>query len=343
MAILSLILSTTAVYAQQERIELPRTDMGVRDVMKTIQQQSHYIFAYDERVFDVIRTVHSPSTVASVGELLELITEGAGCSWVISGSYIVIHVSPGESSGPARTSAADPRTNDKYRQSGLSVDYDVRPQQSSETSTAPQPVVYVPVMPPVDLSGSFSDWHDPDTYSPIRNALPRGAIKTDLLYGAATLTPNIGFEVGLDARSTIELTWGWNQWNHEGRRRDNKKLNHGLARAEYRRWFCERFDGHYLGANVFGAKYNVGGYDVPNLFERKFRYEGWAIGAGVNYGYHLALTPRLGVDFHVGVGVMRYDHTRFECVRCGTEIDRPSGVWFGPTRAGIDLVFMLWK
>ncbi len=118
-------------------------------------------------------------------------------------------------------------------------------------------------------------------------------------------------------------------------------MNHGIARLEYRRWFCERYNGHFAGVHLFGVKYNVGGYDIPALFDRAFRYEGSAFGAGLTYGYHLPLSGRWGLEFHVGVGVARFDHKQFECVRCGEAIDHPSGFWFGPTRAGIDLVFIL--
>lgn len=341
MPVLSLLLlTTTVVRAQQERIELPHTNMSVREVIKTIEQQSDYLFAFDGRAFDITRTVQAPSTGASVGELLKLITDGTDCSWLVSASYIVIHHSNRPTPVSTSAPAPEPRTSDVYTPSDYFVDaFGTRPPQSSEPAVEPA----APPLPVVseEIPDPFSAWSNPDTYSPIRHALPRGAIKTDLLYGATTLTPNIGFEMGLSTRSTLEFTWGWNQLNHE--RSGERKLNHGLARAEYRRWFCERFDGHFVGGHIFGAKYNIGGYGVPGLFEKESRYEGWAFGAGVTYGYHLALARRWGLEFHVGVGVTWFDHTRFECVRCGTKLDRPSGVWFGPTRAGVDLVFMLWK
>ena len=38
------------------------------------------------------------------------------------------------------------------------------------------------------------------------------AIKTNLLYGAYTYTPNLSLEVGLGKRSTLDLGGGYNPW-----------------------------------------------------------------------------------------------------------------------------------
>ncbi len=342
------LLAVTGVHGQNGRVNLPGTSMTVKQVMESVLEQTNYLFAFDGRTFDTSRIVRTDATEASVEELAELITDGTGYSWLVSGTYIVIHPSPPPPlppTVPKREPLPGPRTNDTYTPSEVGIDvFDTRPPEPDPTPELPQQPIRepVPVIVPEALPAPYSDYSDPDTYSPIKNTRPRGALKVDLLYGAVTLTPNIGFEVGLGTRSSIELNWGWNQLNHEGTRNNNKKLNHGLARIEYRWWFCEPYNGHFVGGNIFGTKYNVGGYNIPTLFERELRYEGWAAGVGLTYGYHLSLARRWGIDFHVGVGVARYHHTRFECVRCGNVIDRPKGYWFGPTRAGIDLVFLLW-
>ena len=331
-------MATATVARGQQRIALPGTELSVEKVMAAIQDQTGCFFAFDGRVFDVTRTVRSPQAEAGVEELLKLITDGTGFAWLRNGVYIVIHYAPRPE--PSEPSVAyQPRTSDTYSPSDPLADA-FRPREVLSTPPV-QPASESPAIPAIPrvLPAPYSAYRAPDIFTPMRRNLPRLALKTDLVYTAATLTPNIGAEWGFSHRSTVEFTWGWNQWNHEG----TKKLNHGLARIEYRRWFCERYNGHFVGVNVFGSKYNVGGYDIPLLFEREYRYEGWAYGAGLTYGYHLALARRWGLEFQVGLGVARYDHTRFECVRCGTMADRPSGVWFGPTRAGVDLVFLLWK
>ncbi len=336
------LLVVTNVRGQSSRVTLPALRLTVREVIKSVHQQTDYLFAFDSRVFDISRTVQARATVASVEELAELITAGPEYSWLASGSYIVIHYTPRPPEKPAAPAPKPkPRTSDTYTPSEGDEAFSTRPPQ-------PEPQKELPTEPllnvvPKALPAPFSDYRDPDTYSPIRHAHPLLAVKTDLLYGFATLTPNIGVEVRLGTRSTVELTWGWNQLNHEGARNNNKKLNHGLARIEYRWWFCEPYNGHFVGGHIFGTKYNVGGHYVPTLFERELRYEGWAVGTGFSYGYHLALARRWSVEFQLGVGAARYDHTRFECTKCGNVIDRPKGIWFGPTRAGVDLIFLLWR
>ena len=340
--ILLSFFTVTAARAQQERIALPGTQLRVEEVIETIQRQTDYIFAFDRRAFDVTRTVQAASADPSVGALLELITTGTGYSWLQRGAYLVIHPVPRRDPPPVPKA----RTDDIYRPSDPGADdaFRFREQLPSEPlSEEPPASTAVPVRPtsPVELPPPFSDYRHPDLYAAIRHNLPRGAVKSNLLYGAVTLTPNLGAEWALGPRSTLEFTGSWNQRNHEGRQNGNKKLNHGIARLEYRRWFCERYNGHFVGVHLFAAKYNVGGYSVPTLFDRAFRYEGVGFGGGLTYGYHLPLSKRWGVEFHAGVGVAQLDYIRFECPRCGNEIDRPSRTWFGPTRAGVSLVYLI--
>ena len=42
------------------------------------------------------------------------------------------------------------------------------------------------------------------------------AIKTNLLYGGYTYTPNLSLEIGLGKRSTLDLGGGYNPWNLDG-------------------------------------------------------------------------------------------------------------------------------
>ena len=55
-------------------------------------------------------------------------------------------------------------------------------------------------------------------------------VKTNLLYGGLTLTPNISVEIGVGEQSTLELGGGYNPWNLNGRTTDNKKLVLGLEK-----------------------------------------------------------------------------------------------------------------
>ncbi len=121
--ILFLLLSTTT-HAQHERVYLPRTQLRTEEIIRTVQQQTDYVFAFDRRTFDISRTVRVGATEQSVRELLELITAGTDCTWLQSDSYIVIHYRPrpqAPSSEPEPEPESAPRTNDTYRLSDPDV------------------------------------------------------------------------------------------------------------------------------------------------------------------------------------------------------------------------------
>ena len=75
----------------------------------------------------------------------------------------------------------------------------------------------------------------------------KAAVKTNLLYDATT-TLNLGVEVGIAHRWTIDLSGNLNPWTFS----DNTKWKHWLIQPEARYWLCERFNGHFLGAHVLG-------------------------------------------------------------------------------------------
>ena len=70
-------------------------------------------------------------------------------------------------------------------------------------------------------------------------------------------------------------------------------------------------------------------------------FDGWFIGAGVSYGYHWILSKRMSMEFTFGLGYafLKYDKTR--CTDCRKKLGEGTSHYFGPTRAGISLVYML--
>lgn len=167
------------------------------------------------------------------------------------------------------------------------------------------------------------------------------AVKTNLLYGAGTLTPNLGVEIGLGKRTTLDLRGSYNPWNLKGSETDNKKLVHWIVQPEFRYWLCQKFNGHFFGVHALYAQYNVGGHDVPMLFDKEFRYEGNAIGGGISYGYHLMLGKRWGAEFNAGVGVAAMKYDKYDCPKCGDKVGTFDKTYFGPTKAGITLIYLI--
>lgn len=168
-------------------------------------------------------------------------------------------------------------------------------------------------------------------------------IKTNLV-ADGLLSPNLGVEIGLAPKWTLDLTGEFNGWtlSHE------RRWKHWLVMPEARYWLCDRFSGHFFGVEAHGGQYNIGGFDGKwNLFgtdARKLkdtRYQGWFVGGGVTYGYAWILGKHWNLEAEIGVGYSYTRYDRFRCAGCGKKIetDKPHH-YVGPTKAAINLVYL---
>lgn len=208
-------------------------------------------------------------------------------------------------------------------------------QERSKENTKIAGEVINPVEDQTDFRSSRNIYED------VQTNLPRFGIKVNLLYGIAALTPNLSAEAALSRQSTIELSYSNNPWKHNANLNDNKKLLHGVIRAEYRYWLCERFNGHFFGAHALYSEYNISGKNVPFLFKDDYRYKGNAYGGGITYGYNLPVGKRWNVEFTAGLGVLRMKYDRYSCLTCDTDAEPFTKTYFGPTRLGINIVFLI--
>lgn len=163
----------------------------------------------------------------------------------------------------------------------------------------------------------------------------RAAIKTNLLYDATT-TFNLGMEFKTGARTTFNLPVNVNPWTFS----DNKKWKHVLVQPELRFWTCEPFSRHFFGIHAHYAFYNAGGFG-PFTQLKEYRYEGWLAGGGVSYGYNWLLSSRWSLEATIGLGYAFMDYEKFECYKCGTKMKDDTYHYFGPTKAGITLIYYL--
>ncbi len=168
------------------------------------------------------------------------------------------------------------------------------------------------------------------------------AIKTNLLYDA-TATVNLGVEVGLAPKWTLDISGNLNAWNID----QNTKWRHWLAQPEARYWFCDRFSRHFLGFHAIGGQFNVGGIknnisflgtDFSQLSDK--RYQGYGIGAGVAYGYAFILGKHWNLELELGVGYIYQNFDIFNCAGCGRKVGHDQNHYFGPTKAAINLVYL---
>ena len=168
------------------------------------------------------------------------------------------------------------------------------------------------------------------------------AIKTNLLYDA-TATVNLGVEVGVAPKWTLDLSGNLNAWNVN----EDKRWKHWLVQPEARYWFCDRFSRHFLGFHALGGQYNIGGLqnnikflgtDFSKLSNNRF--QGWGVGAGVAYGYAMILGKHWNLEFEVGVGYIYSAYDIFECTGGGRRVGQDNNHYVGLTKAAINLVYL---
>jgi hypothetical protein len=334
--ILSAILCVAAfpAAAQEGTVVLPVGKLTGREVFDNILRQTKYqIAANTARPTGLEVTVDS-SPIA-LKTILERLLAGNGMTYVMDGNYIII------TEKPALPAPARPVTSDVYRRTPLAESNPApRPRPAAApVSVVPEPVPAPVVQPPVyELSSRYTPV---SSYAANERALPGLAIKTNLLYGAGTLTPNLGVEVGTGLQTSLQLTGSYHPWRLKGSLESNKKLVHAFVKPEFRYWLCERFNGHFFAADLIFARYNTGTYDIPLLFEKEYRYDGVAYGGGVTWGYNLMLGKRWGLEFAVGGGVLWFDYDRYDCALCSRESKPGDKIYFGPTNAAINLVFLI--
>lgn len=166
------------------------------------------------------------------------------------------------------------------------------------------------------------------------------AIKTNVLYWATT-TPNIGLEFGLDRRLTLDIAGGYNPWTLD--KAANTKIKHWMVMPEFKYWLCERFNGHFFGLHTGYAFYNISGIHIP--FQPKttanHRYQGWATGVGLSYGYSWILNERWNIEANIGFGYVYSEYDKYDCATCGRFKGSQDKHYFGPTQAGVSLIYII--
>ncbi len=153
------------------------------------------------------------------------------------------------------------------------------------------------------------------------------AVKTNALYWLAT-TPNLGLEVALSPKVTLDLSGAYNPWTFK----NDKKMRFWLAQPEVKYWFCEKFEGHFIGAHIHGAQF-FGGF-------RDRRFDGYLAGGGISYGYDWILSPHWNLEAEIGLGYARLwykDSPRIPCMKCyeNRHLD-----YVGPTKAAISFIYI---
>ena len=157
------------------------------------------------------------------------------------------------------------------------------------------------------------------------------SLKNNLLYDA-TLTPNIGMELKIGRRSTVQLFYGLHPW----RLSDTKYLRHWSLMPEYRYWLKEPFRGHFFGVHALGGEFNIAGF-------RHHRYEGWYVGGGLTYGYAWHLSTHWNLEAAIGLGYVHAAYDKYENEVCGDFLGRIHRNVVVPTKLALNIAYVLGK
>lgn len=168
-------------------------------------------------------------------------------------------------------------------------------------------------------------------------------IKSNVL-ADATLSPNLGVEFRMAPKWTFDLSGQLNAWTI-----DSKKWKHWLVQPEARLWLCEAFQGSFFGLHALGGQFNIGhiknninifGNDFSQLSD--YRYQGWAVGAGIAYGYAWLLGKHWNLEAEIGIGWAHFEFDKYRaCETCGTAVDSSKRHnYFGPTKLALNFEYL---
>jgi hypothetical protein len=164
------------------------------------------------------------------------------------------------------------------------------------------------------------------------------ALKTNVLYDA-TSTINLGAELGLAPKWTLDVSGNLNPWKFN----NDKMFKHWMVQPEARYWFCEKFNGSFIGAHLMGGEFDASNVKLPfGICKtlRDHRYEGWFAGLGAVYGYQWMMSKHWNLEGAIGAGYDYIHYDKYRCGKCGTKLGDGHTNYFGITKLDLSLVYL---
>lgn len=167
----------------------------------------------------------------------------------------------------------------------------------------------------------------------------RIAIKNNILYDAI-LTPNLGVEIGLSEKLTLDVIGNYNpfEWS------DTKMWKHWMIQPELRYWFCEKFSRGYIGVHAHGGQANVGDIEFPFDLYRNLnglRHEADFLGGGISVGYQLPLSKRWNLEFSIGGGYAWIKYDKFSLEDDEKIQSGQTHNYLGLTKATVSIIYII--
>ena len=174
------------------------------------------------------------------------------------------------------------------------------------------------------------------------------ALKSNLLYDAALL-PNLSAEIYLGKQWSLVVEGNWSWWTF-GEPIQNQWLHRiQVGGAELRYWLKSPYplNGHAIGIYSLTGNYSVRMFTENENSNGYLSYKSWS--AGLSYAYSMPIGNRFNLEFGIALGYAGGKYYKYDyCMRHqqwekGThDNERVYNMnYFGPTRAGVSLVWLL--
>lgn len=161
-------------------------------------------------------------------------------------------------------------------------------------------------------------------------------LRSNLLYDIA-LTPNVGVEFAVDDKWSVGANWVYAWWD--------SRLDNNFWRI----YGGEFFVNHYLfrdEKSVALTGHHVGGFFQAGTYDFEFGGDGqmaefnW--GVSLSYGYSLAITRYMNLDFEIGVGYFGGKYQRYYPDNgCYVWEDTRDRNYVGVTKLGVTLAWFI--
>lgn len=211
-----------------------------------------------------------------------------------------------------------------------------------DTITATSSLQTVSTVTTSDANNNYHVAEQPDKTSRHRNGHTLGSrlfVTTNMLYDAA-LTPNIGLGISVADRVTVQADWMYARWSNRDKRR-YWRIYGGDFEVRYRigpHLKDSPLGGHYVGAYGSMACYDFqAGRSHTGILSDKYNYA-----IGLSYTYSLPISTRFNIDFNLGTGYLWGTYKKHTPIDdCDVWLSTHKLGWFGPTRIGITLVWLV--
>lgn len=160
------------------------------------------------------------------------------------------------------------------------------------------------------------------------------AVKSNLLYDA-TATINLGVEAALGRRVTLDVSGNYNPWKFGDAGGNTGSYNPKCATGSARVSTAISSDFTPTTPNTMREE----SISAPPSATTVIR--GTSTAPGLSYGYQWLIGKRWNLEATVGVGYARLWDRKYPIAECGEVIRTRSRNYFGPTKIGLTLIFII--